>query len=286
MIQKYQMELEDIPMRLLGNYDINRLLEREENLRCVETLLERKLDELKDIRSSLPAGNKLLRLLGRPIRQEEFGEIYDDISARVNEFLGVDSISRPEWALSTYFKNQYDPKVRLMFLNNDHRTELIVSGAHEYTHHVCKSYGIYDGQNCFEEGICRAAQRDVARQYSIEENNIAFMLHITELDTSELRSMYIHLAKIFGKPVLRHLAETGSANGKRHKKAYGTIENDGAYDGNSGGTDLHETCCRIKSGLPSVHSRGNVFYMLKESRDGPGFYKRIFDISSKQAMRS
>lgn len=247
------MKLEDIPMKMLGDYEINQILEKEENIGLIEELLHSKKEELEKIRDNIGKKEKVkAKLLGKSIVQEEFDAIYDDISSRVNAFLGVDGIRRPQFVLSELFSNLYDSKIELMFLNSKHRTELIVSGSHEYTHHVCKVNGIYIAQNCFAEGICRAAQREVAKQYSIEENNMAFMLGITELDVGELKSMYIWLAEKFEKPVYSGLIG---------------IETD---------IDSFENKCRIKSGNPTIHARGNVLYMLKEKEQGKEFYSRIF----------
>lgn len=250
MIHKYQLALEDRPLRMLIDYEFGQLLEKEENLSDIEILLSDKTRKLADIRSELTNEKKKKQLLGRAIEQEEFDEMYEDISARVNKFLGVISVERPQWVLSKFFNNQYDSKIKLMFLNNEHRTELIDAAAHEYTHHVCNSNGIYVGQGCFSEGICRATQREIAKQYSIEENNIAFMLKITEYDVSELKSTYIYLAKRLGKPVKENLIAVEEI-------------------------DSLEVSARLKSGAPTIHARGNTFYMLKELKEGNGFYNNV-----------
>lgn len=111
-----------------------------------------------------------------------------------------DHIERPN---ATYKKNQ-----QKITLSKFKKTNLVPIIAHEYTHHIqnLNDYLKYD-LGIFIEGQARITDKHVAKKYTINENNKAYLHDVLNRSVHELMSTYVWMSKELNKKPNPQLTE-------------------------------------------------------------------------------
>ncbi|MGV8086483.1 MAG: hypothetical protein ACP5N1_02540 [Candidatus Woesearchaeota archaeon] len=101
-------------------------------------------------------------------------------------------------------RSTYDNSIKKIQLKRDVRTNLISSIAHEYTHHVQNSSMIkFNNYPIFIEGHARGVTKHIAHDYSIKEDNDAFLYKCSDFDAGEFNSVYLWMCGKLDKNLIK-----------------------------------------------------------------------------------
>ncbi len=134
-------------------------------------------------------------------------------------------------------------------------TELILTIAHEYTHHIQKEKGlstiISKKYSVFREGHARGIQRQISENYAQRWDNEAFLFDILDYNVGEFKSAYLWMSKKLKYKPIESLLKTKSSQ-----------DDDGVIN-------------RLFFSKPSPHAIGNTLFSIYEASQGKEIYNHM-----------
>lgn len=144
--------------------------------------------------------------------------------------------------LTRYTGPHYNIITRSISLDKEPRTELTLTIAHEYTHHIQQKrrLPILPSYWALTEGIARGTERHIARLYREREDNEAYLHHTTQKTVNELTRTYAKICNMLGVTPSKYLADE-------------------------------------KLEAPREHAIGNTYFYLEEIKKGKDIYKNVIN---------
>ena len=249
-------------IKCIENPELIESLLQPENLSALEHLLEENSKELKRLKKLKRKGEIDF---GKSFVESDIIEVFPKVMQDVDLFLGSDDVSVPACryftlldAIYSYVPIHcpaYDYQFKMVEMRKLRKIQSIIALSHEYTHHVQGERMLFDGKmsSMFKEGHAMGVHTHMAKNYSEQEGNEAFLLYIHDLSVKQLKKTYNWMCKTKGEAEIQSLLKNVSS-GKENKLSH-----------------------LLFSREPTSHALGNTIFSIAELKHGPKIYKETLN---------
>lgn len=205
------------PENNLTNKYLIKQLKKEDNIKDIETLLNKKnknaiLPSQRNIKTDKKSKESLFENIRYTCYNskknnsiKEFKKRFPQICHEINSYFNIYDVNKPQIRISNtkkfngYYFNQ-------ICLEENIYHQMILTATHEYIHHIISkkvpnlNYRYY---SYFEEGMARGLENHIAKIYANKEKDERYLIQNCSINCFEFLQVYFKLCEKFNKKPLK-----------------------------------------------------------------------------------